>query len=249
MTLLKETTFVCIDCETTGLDIKNDRVIEVAIALFRGDEILAKYESLVNPLCDIPESSYSIHKISKEMVSESPTINLILPEVFKLAARYPIIGHGIDFDIEILYHEAQRYNLPTHLRANTRVDTLRLGRLYGESPSNSLEMLRSHFNIEEEGAHRAMNDVMVNIQVFQHLTKSFKTYPQIIEALSKPILMKTMPLGKYKGRLFKDLPPEYLQWAARQNFDQDLLFSLRHEAQRRKKGGLFSQAANPFQDL
>ena len=38
-------------------------------------------------------------------------------------------------------------------------------------------------------------------------------------------------------------------WAARQNFDQDLLFSLRSEINRRKKGNSFNQSTNPFANL
>jgi DNA polymerase III subunit epsilon len=126
---------------------------------------------------------------------------------------------------------------------------LRLARLYGESPSNSLQVLRGHFNIQSEGAHRAMSDVIVNIQVFKRLVQKFRTLEEIQEVLSKPIAMKTMPLGKHKGRPFKEIPLEYLKWAAHQDFDQDLLFSLRSEINRRKKGDSFSQAVNPFHQL
>ena len=66
-----------------------------------------------------------------------------------------------------------------------------------------LEKLREHFNIEPEGAHRAMSDVIVNISVFKYLSQSFKTTEQLLERLKKPILLKTMPLGKYKGRPFQ----------------------------------------------
>ena len=45
------------------------------------------------------------------------------------------------------------------------------------------------------------------------------------------------------------LSPEYLIWAAKKPFDQDLLFSLRSEINRRKKGNLFTQAGNPFSEL
>ena len=32
--------FACIDCEMTGLDPQQDRIIEVACALFKGEEII-----------------------------------------------------------------------------------------------------------------------------------------------------------------------------------------------------------------
>ena len=47
----------------------------------------------------------------------------------------------------------------------------------------------------------------------------------------------------------KEVPLDYLLWAARQEFDQDLLFSLRSEINRRKKGNSFTQSASPFAGL
>jgi DNA polymerase III subunit epsilon len=58
-----------------------------------------------------------------------------------------------------------------------------------------------------------------------------------------------MPLGKHKGRLFSEIPLHYLLKAATMDYDQDLLFSIRSELKKRKQGGLFSQAANPFLEL
>jgi len=58
-----------------------------------------------------------------------------------------------------------------------------------------------------------------------------------------------MPLGKFRGRVFADIPSDYLNWAANQNFDQDLLFSIRSELKKRKNNPAFSQAANPFSSL
>lgn len=94
-----------------------------------------------------------------------------------------------------------------------------------------------------------MNDVVVNRAVFRHLAKSYKTTEHLFETLAKPILMTNIPLGKHKGRPFKEIPIQYLQWMSHQDFDQDLLFSIRTELKRRKKGGLFQQAGNPFLDL
>lgn len=249
MSSLENTKFICVDCEATGLDVVSDRIVEVGVALFTFKETEQTFESLVNPERAIPQEVIAVHHITDAMVQGKPKIGEILPEILQLIGNYPIIGHGVRFDIELLRESCKRNNIPCSLEKNYAIDTVRLARLYGESPSNSLETLRSHFNIQDEGAHRAMSDVIVNIQVFKHLASKFSSLRGLQNALSKPIAMKNMPLGKHKGRPLKELPLEYLLWAARQNFDNDLLFSLRSEVNRRKKGETFSQSSNPFSHL
>lgn len=247
--MLEDEVFVCLDCETTGLDSQIDQIIEVGLCRFSFKEIFEEYESLVDPQCPIPESSMEFHHITQEMVQGKPKIHEIVPKVLTFIGKHIIIGHGIAFDIELIAIAADKAGIPHTLRSNRILDTLRMARLYGESPTNSLEQLRKHFNIQFEGPHRAMSDVTVNREVFKYLANRYKTVDQLFNALSKPIQMKTMPLGKHKGRPIKELPLQYLQWAASKNFDQDLLFTLRSEINRRKKGNLFSQGTNPFLNL
>jgi len=249
MPLLDEITFVCLDCETTGLDAENDRIIEVGAIRFTMNQVLAEYESLVNPECEIPESSIAIHHITPDMVEGKPTIKELIPAIIEFVGNDIIVGHGIGFDVEIVAKSAERAGIKCHLRKNLQIDTLRLARHYGESPINSLEQLRRHFNIEAEGAHRAMSDVIVNMGVFRYLAKRYKTLQDLQDLLARPALLKIMPLGKYKGRPMKEIPIDYLLRSAKRDFDRDLLFSIRSEIKRRKKGNLFTQATNPFADL
>ena len=241
--------FVCLDCETTGLDPQADRVIEVAVMKFTLNEVLDSYETLIDPGCPIPESSTKIHHITNDMVKGQPSLLSVLPLVLEKIGNHPIVGHGIKFDVELIALACEQNDVPQKLRYNKLIDTLRLARLYGESPVNSLEMLRKHFNVPEEGAHRAMSDVIVNTEVFRHLSRKFKSLDDIYRALERPIQMKIMPLGKHKGRSIKEVPLEYLRWAANKDFDEDLLFTIRSELKRRKQGGLFVQSGNPFKDL
>ncbi len=249
MTLLDEDKFVCIDVEATGLDPENDKIIEIAACKFTLNNVIEQFDTLIDPEMPIPEISKNIHNISDEMVLNKPKIKDILPKLFEFSQNHIIIGHGIRFDIAIIDSEAKRNGLNSPLSHSKLIDTLRLARLYGESPINSLESLRKHFNIEFEGAHRALNDVIVNIEVFKHLTKSFTTTKQLFQRLQKPVLLKNMPLGKHKGRPFSEIPLEYLKWAAGKDFDEDLLYSIRSEINTRKKKINFKQASNPFQAL
>lgn len=241
--------FVCVDCETTGLDVEKDRIVELAVCTFTFGKVIEEYESLIDPQCPIPQTSIDIHHITQDMVQGKPSIEEVLPHVLKMIGRHIIIGHGVQFDIDVLSAAAKRHNIPCTISNNLVIDTLRLARLYGDSPSNALERLGVHFNVNSDGHHRAMNDVRVNIEVFKHLSKKFKNTEGMFKALSKPIQLKTMPLGKHKGRPFRDIPLQYLHWASTKDFDQDLLFSIRSEIKKRKQGNLFEQSNNPFAGL
>lgn len=249
MPSIEKQKFVCIDCELTGLDLNQDRIIEVAAMCFDMSQSYDSMESLVDPECIIPDTSIAIHHITQEMVKGQPTIDKVLPALLQVIGDNIIIGHGVGFDIDMIALAAERCSIPCKIKNNRILDTLRMARLYGDCPVNSLEQLRKHFNVPLEGAHRAMSDVIVNVEVFKHLCKRYKTTEQLFEALSFPILMSAMPLGKHKGRPFKEIPLQYLQWVANKDFDQDLLYSVRCELKRRKKGHSFNQAGNPFLNL
>lgn len=249
MGLLSREVFVCLDCETTGLDAEQDRIIEIAYVKFEGDQILESFETLIDPEQPIAEDSIKIHKITDNMVKGKPKIREVLPDFLQKIRGHIIVGHGIPMDIRFITEEAKRNNIPCTISNQYLFDTLRLARLYGESPSNSLETLRHHFNIEPEEAHRAMADVLVNVEVFRFLTQRFKTTEAILDRLKKPILLRAMPLGKHKGRPFSEIPVEYLIWALRKDFDQDLVFSIKEELKKRKTGNQFQQASNPFLNL
>ena len=249
MGLLNKDIFICVDCETTGLDVNEDVIIEVAAKRFTFGEVVDSYETLVDPRRPIPEKSIEIHHITQDMVAGKPTIDQVLPDLLAFIDEHVIIGHGVRFDVDMIARAAGRMNLPCYIGNNPLIDTLRLARLYGESPTNSLEQLRQHFNIASEGAHRAMSDVTVNIEVFKQLVKNFNTTEEVHKRLTRPILLKNMPLGKHKGRSFRDIPLQYLRWAANKDFDQDLLYSIRSELKRRKLGDSFSHSTNPFQNL
>ena len=246
---LKKDTFICLDVEATGLSVETDEIVEIAVVKFTFDEILERYESLIDPEMPIPQESIDVHHITNEMVIGKPKIAESLPEAFELIKDHIIVGHNIGYDLAMIMQAAKKRRIPHPIKLERSIDTLRLARLYAGSPSNKLEVLRAHFNIPEEGAHRAMNDVIVNIKVFKYLVMDFKKTEDVLHRLKQPILMKNFPLGKHKGLPFREVPIDYLNWAVNQDFDQDLKHSIIEEKKRRRKRKPFSESCNPFADL
>ncbi|WP_201456572.1 putative quorum-sensing-regulated virulence factor [Chlamydia sp. 17-3921] len=249
MTLLKDTIFVCLDCEMTGLDVKKDRIIEFAVVRFTFDHIIDSMEFLINPERVVSVESQRIHHISNEMLKDQPKFAKVYPKIKAfLKEGDHIVGHSVGFDLQVLSQEAERIS-EASLSKYCVIDTLRLAKEYGDCPNNSLESLAVHFNVPYDGNHRAMKDVEINISIFKHLCKRFQTIEQLKQVLAKPIKMKYMPLGKHKGRCFSEIPLAYLMWASKMDFDSDLLFSIKHEIKLRQKGTGFSQVNNPFMSL
>ena len=125
MSRLSKEVFACLDCETTGLEPENDRIIEIAVVLFTFDSIIQSFESLVNPERPISEPSIAIHHITDDMVADKPKINEVLPQVLKMTSNLIIVGHGISLDLKFVTEEAKRHNVPCKLLSNPSIDTLR----------------------------------------------------------------------------------------------------------------------------
>jgi len=66
--------FIALDLETTGLDTKKDKIIEVALVRFDSETYAVKetFTNFVNPLIPIPELNENITGISDEDVKNSP---------------------------------------------------------------------------------------------------------------------------------------------------------------------------------
>ncbi len=241
--------FVCLDGEFTGLDPDQDRIIEVALVRFTLHDILDRWETLIDPEHPISPEAEQIHHISDRMVIGKPKCGEVLQDIFDFIGPSYLVGHAVQHDLTMLKKEAERVQFHLPSLDGRIIDTLRLARAYGDSPNNSLQVLATHFNLEVGKSHRAMDDVLLTVGLFRHLMKRYRNLGEILTLLSRPILMKYMPLGKYKGRLFSEIPQAYLQWALKLKFDDDLTHSIKLELKKRKQGEGFLYQNNPFAEL
>ena len=148
-----------IDLESTGVDPMQDRIVQLGVSVLHPDGTVNPrgWQRLINPTIPIPAAATAVHHITDEMVRGKPKVAEIIPSLLKFIGKDIIIGHGIALDLAFIATAAKRHQIPCTLLSHPTIDTLRMARLYGESPVNSLAMLRHHFNIPDEGAHRAMN--------------------------------------------------------------------------------------------
>ncbi len=97
-----DTVFVAFDTETTGLIAGVDRIVEVAAVVFRGGDVLARHEQLVDPGIPIPPQAQAVNNISDDMVRGKPTIEQALPGFLAVLAQGVPVAHNAVFDVGFL---------------------------------------------------------------------------------------------------------------------------------------------------
>lgn len=120
--------FVAFDTETTGLDARSGRVIEIGAVRFQNGKVLATTNWLINPEMPIPTNSQAIHHITDEMVAEKPKSKQVLPEFIAFIKGATLLAHNAQFDVKFIRAELRRCGLQPP--DNNVLDTLRLSRAW-----------------------------------------------------------------------------------------------------------------------
>lgn len=169
---MRDTEFVIIDVETTGLyPDHGDRVIEVAALKFRDLKVVGEFDSLINPQCLIPYEATSVNGISNDMVADAPLAVEVMPKLVDFLKGTTLIGHNVKFDIKFLNSEIDKCSLP-NLQKHPAIDTVKMSRgLLTELDRHALAVIAEYFGIEEEQQHRAMADVEMTFDVFKRFVK------------------------------------------------------------------------------
>ena len=158
-----------IDCEMSGLDPQNHRVIEVAVVLVDGTQ-REEWSSLVFTDVEMEPEAVGIHKITSQTLVDAPSFAAIAPQLRMLLTGRIVIGHKVAFDLEFLAHEWRRLgqDLPEMLGT---IDTLEIARRRFCFQSNRLSALVDVFSIENLRPHRALGDALATASLLTVMLK------------------------------------------------------------------------------
>lgn len=180
--------YTLIDIETTGGSLYYTEIIELAAIRVRENKIVDSFDSLVNPMEEIPDDIVALTGITDEMVANAPILKDILPSFLNFIGDDIVIGHNINcYDINIIYDKSEE--LLNVRFSNDFIDTFDLARcLCDFEPHNyKLNTLCDMLGVNNHNAHRALSDVTANHECYQ--------------------LMKKYKIGCYKSGFTKEKAP------------------------------------------
>lgn len=161
--------FAVTDIETTGGHASAHGITEIGIVIHDGEQVLERFETLVNPHQPIPYYIQKLTGITDEMVQLAPSFEEIAPRVYELLQGKVFVAHNVNFDFSFIHHHLSVFGYQLHC---PKLCTVRYARkVTPKLSSYSLGKLCAHFEIPVYNRHRAGGDAAATAELLQLLRK------------------------------------------------------------------------------
>jgi CBS domain-containing protein len=158
---------VAIDSETTGLDPRSARILDLAAVHVTAGAIdaLRSFQRLVRPDVPIPAAATRIHGLDDAAVAAALPFAAIWPEFRAAIGDTIVVGHMLGFDLAVLRRECERAGL-AWARPRT-LDTHLLAQLVEPDLAGfTLEQVAAWLGVAVEGRHSALGDATTAARIF-----------------------------------------------------------------------------------
>lgn len=228
-----------IDLETTGVNISNDRIVEIGIVKILPDGTKQVKRKLINPLMPIPAGASDVHGITDEMVKDAPSFKQVANEIKQFIDNCDLGGYNSNrFDVPMLIEEFLRAGIEFSVEGRRLVDVQKVFHMMEQRTLSAA--YKFYCNKSLEGAHSAEVDATATWEV---LEAQVERYPQIgatVESIVKftgedEIVdfarrfvkekgVEVFNFGKHKGKpvvqVLKE-EPQYYDWMMKGDFPMD----------------------------
>lgn len=161
--------YVVFDLETTGTSPKTEAIIEISALKVVDGKVVDTFSTLVNPEKPISPGATAVNGITDDMVKNEPTLDIVLPQFNEFIEDYILVGHNIHcFDMKFIWKAAEA--LFGQTISNDYIDTLPMSRkCLPQLAHHRLVDLATYYDIDTAGAHRALQDCIMNQLCFEYM--------------------------------------------------------------------------------
>ncbi len=231
------------DIESTGINPRLDRIIDLAFVIMFPDGRREQHTFRVNPEIPIPAEATAIHHITNADVADALPFRKVAGRILELIAGCDLGGFNvIRFDIPMLVEEFARAGYAFNPEERCVVDVQRI--FHKKEPRNLEAALAFYCNQPHPDAHGALADTLATVAVLEAQLEKYTDLPSSVEALNQFCSPPRDAAwadrsGKLKwvngellinfgaanfGQKLKDLVqtnPKFLQWILKSDFPVD----------------------------
>jgi DNA polymerase-3 subunit epsilon len=173
------------DLETTGTNITQDRIVEIAVIKLMPNGEIQEKNHLVNPTIRIPEESIAIHGITNEQVKDKPTFKELAKEYARFFEGADLSGFNIlKFDVPVLVEEFLRADVEFDYARKRIIDSQKIYHLMEKR--NLAAALQFYCQKSLENSHTAEADARASMDVLLSQVERYENQP-VTDTLGKAI--------------------------------------------------------------
>lgn len=132
---------VFISIETTGINLSNDKIVEIAALKIDKNNLKSLFHQIINPGKEIDKNISNIIGYSNEELKKYPKINEINKSFINFINSSTLIGHNNDFIFSFLNKEL---NIEI---SNEKIDVFEIAKKKYPNENNSIDSLKKKSNI------------------------------------------------------------------------------------------------------
>ncbi len=172
------------DVETTGLDPKYDRLIEIGAVKIFPDGTRETLHQRFNPQMRIPAEVSALTGISNEDVATAPTFAQMAPQISLFFEQCDIAGYNVArFDAKVMVEEYKRVGMDFRLEQRALLDVQTIFHLKEKRDLSAAYKYYCDKNLE--GAHSATADSNATLDIFLKQMERYPDLPKDIAGLHK----------------------------------------------------------------
>ncbi|MBX2849199.1 MAG: GIY-YIG nuclease family protein [Acidiferrobacterales bacterium] len=160
-----------LDCETTGGKASYHRIIEIGVVLIDSGEVVDQWQQFINPNTSIPPQITALTGIKQIDVADAPSFDEIADHLLELLEGRVLVAHNARFDYSFLRNEYERIGQRFSAKLLCSVKFSRA--MYPQFRSHSLSNIIRRFNFSVENRHRALDDSLMVLRLFQKSSELF----------------------------------------------------------------------------
>lgn len=159
--------YAIVDIETTGGYAAANGITEIAVCISDGQNIVQRFQTLLNPVYTIPKYVAALTGITNEMVEFERPFSSIAGELFDMLSDKIFVAHNVNFDYSFVKHHLAKSGYELNCK---KLCTVRLGRqILPGLPGYGLGKICKYLGIVIEDRHRAAGDALATTRLFHHL--------------------------------------------------------------------------------
>jgi len=209
---------IIFDTETTGLDPREDRVIEIGgVELDNRFPTGRTFHVYVNAQGrPVHPDALAVHGITDAELADKPTFPQIAEKFLAFVDGANLVAHNAGFDVGFLNAELARLDLPL-LAADRVVDTLALARRKHPMGPNSLDALCRRYGIDNSrrAKHGALLDSELLAEVYIELVGG-RQAALVLDAAVETVVVATAETAELTSRQRPAPLPQRLTEAERE---------------------------------